>query len=68
MFWLEKDAKPSIRDQILEMTLDETTGLPVRAYQIETIWNIGQVQDYRDRGGRIEFWGCWVRKGALGKE
>ena len=68
IFWLEKDAKPSIRDQILEVTLDEDTGLPIRAYNIETIWNIGLIQDFRDKNGRIEFWGCWVRKGALGKE
>jgi hypothetical protein len=68
LWWLPYDAKPTLRDVILEVTLDEGTGLPKKPYKIESIWNIGQVQDYRDQGGRIEFWGCWVRKGGLGKE
>jgi hypothetical protein len=68
IFWLEHTAVPGIRDIILEVTLDPDTGMPTEPYNIEAIWNIGQIQDYRDKYGRIEFWGCWVRRGALGKE
>jgi hypothetical protein len=67
IFWFKHDVKPTRRDSILEVTLDEATGQPVQAINIEKIWDIGQVQDFRDRYGRIEFWGCWVRDSQLGK-
>lgn len=69
VFWFghEVDPAPSRRDSILEVRLNETTGLPIRAVDIEARWEIGQIQGYRDQGGRIEFWACWVREGALGK-
>lgn len=68
LFWFKHDVKPTKRDVILEVTLDEETGQPVEAINIEKIWSIGQVQDFRDRYGRVEYWGCWVRDGQLGKE
>jgi hypothetical protein len=70
LFWFgaDVDPGPSKRDLILEVTLDEQTGLPVQAVKVEKIWNIGQVHPFRDKFGRIEYWGCWVREGALGKE
>jgi hypothetical protein len=70
VFFLEHDPDwaPSLRDLILEVTLNEETGEPVKPYNIETTWDIGQVYDARDKHGRVEFWTVWVRRGALGKE
>lgn len=70
IFWFEHTVSPapSRRDQILEVTLDEYTGLPRKAINIEAVWSIGQVHSYRDKGGRIEYHACWVREGSLGKE
>lgn len=70
LFWFGPDVYPgpSRRDVILEVKLDPYTGEPTKAYKIEAQWGIGQVQSFRDKGGRLEFWGCWVREGSLGKE
>lgn len=70
MFWFDHTLVPgpSRRDVILEVTLDQDTGLPKKPVNIEAIWNIGQRQDYRDKGGRIEYWAVWVKSGELGKE
>lgn len=70
IFWFGHDVEPgpSKRDLIIEVTTDEATRLPVKAYNIEKVWNIGQVHAFRDRNGRIEYWACWVKEGATGKE
>lgn len=70
IFWFGHDVNPgpSRRDAILEVKLDPNTGEPTKAYKIEAQWSIGQVQGFRDKGGRIEYWACWVREGSLGKE
>jgi hypothetical protein len=70
IFWFGHDVNPapSRRDTILEVRLDPDTGQPVKAYQIEAQWSIGQVHGFRDKGGRVEYWACWVREGSLGKE
>lgn len=70
VFWFGMDVNPGPgkRDLILEVTLSQSTGLPLQAVHIERIWNIGQVYPLRDQGGNIEFWACWVREGGLGKE
>ena len=67
VFWFKYDVNPGIRDVILEITLGDD-GQPTLPVQIEAIWNIGQLYDARDRNGRVEFWACWVRRGAMGKE
>ena len=68
LFWLKHDVKPATRDCIMEVTLDPNTGEPVKAYNIETVWNINSTHDYRDKYGRIEYWACWCKMGRLGKE
>lgn len=70
IFWFthELEPGPSKRDLILEVTLDEATRMPVRAVNIEKVWNIGLVHPFRDRLGRIEYWAAWVNEGASGKE
>jgi hypothetical protein len=70
IFWFghDVDPGPSRRDTILEVKLDPNTGMPTKGYVIEAQWSIGQVHSFRDKGGRIEYWACWVREGSLGKE
>lgn len=70
VFWFGPDVYPgpSKRDQILEVTTGRDDGEIVEVPTIELVWNIGQVQGYRDKFGRLEFWACWVKEGAIGKE
>ena len=66
IFWIKWDEKPNRMDKIVEVTLD-ADGEPVIAHRIEMIWEINFVHDYRDKWGRVEFWGCWVHNTGLTK-
>lgn len=60
------DLIPSISDQIIEVSLAED-GCPKLAYNIERIYDIQQTHDYRDQGGRIEYWSLVAVQRVLGK-
>jgi len=57
VIWVKYDKKPTRMDKILEVTLG-SDGNPTLAKKIEMIWEINWAQDYRDKWGRVEFWGC----------
>lgn len=61
------DTLPTINDQIIEVTLDETTRLPKRAYNIERVYDIQQTHEFRDQNGRIEYWSLLVEQQVIGK-
>jgi len=66
VFWVKYDKKPSRLDKILEVSLD-TDGEPEVPRRIEIMWEINWSQDFRDKWGRVEFWGCWVHNTGLTK-
>lgn len=61
------DIVPTLNDQILEITLDETTQQPELAFNIERIYDIHQTHDYRDQNGRVEYWSLLVQQQVIGK-
>jgi len=67
IIWVKYDKKPTKLDKIVEVSLDAGTGDPEKPYRIEIVWEINWVQDYRDKFGRVEFWGCWVHNTGLTK-
>lgn len=58
IIWLQYDQKPTRADKIIEVSLGED-GEPTLAKKIEITWEINWCQDYRDKYGRVEFWGCF---------
>lgn len=58
---------PDISDMIIEVTLDDATGLPKLAYNIERIYDLQAVQEYRDKHGRIEYWSVLAQQRVIGK-
>lgn len=58
---------PTVNDCIIEVTLDEATGMPKLAYNIERVYDIESTHEYRDKGGRIEYWSLLVFQSVLGK-
>lgn len=61
------DLLPTINDQIIEVTLDEETGLPKRAWNIERVYDVHFTHEYRDQKGRIEYWLLLVQQKVWGK-
>lgn len=58
---------PTMNDQIIQVRLDEETQLPIVAFTIEKIYDIKATHEYRDKGGRIEYWAVLVQQQVIGK-
>lgn len=61
------DVVPTMFDQLVQVALDDTTGLPELAYRIEKVFDINQVHGYRDRKGRLEYWSVLASEQTTGK-
>jgi len=66
IIWVKYDQKPNRMDKILEVSLG-TDGEPITAKKIELIWEVNWAQDYRDKWGRVEFWGCFCHNTGVTK-
>lgn len=63
VFFLKWDQKPTNKDQILEIEIDESTRLPVRPYNILNTFDIELAEENRDlEKGRIEYWTCYCKE------
>ena len=66
VMWVKYDKKPTRQDKLIEVSLD-SQGEPEKPFRIEIMWEIDWTQDYRDKWGRVEFWGCWIHNTGLTK-
>lgn len=52
-------------DQILEITLDPNTGLPLQPFQVLRSFVLGDASPARGKNGRVEFWKAVVEERSL---
>lgn len=65
--YIERFLKPTIGDFIIELGLDETTGLFAKAYRAKEIFDIEYIHDYRDKFGRVEYYALTCNKRVTGR-
>lgn len=66
IFYFKHDVAPKVGDGIIYVTLN-ADGDPIRPYEMERMWKIEMVEDFRDKRGRIEYWGVMAEQRAIGK-
>ena len=71
VFIIEADKMPKNTDYILELELDETTGIPVQPFSVRRVWSIQDAEPLRagqpvSHAGGIEFFRCFVEENNLG--
>lgn len=62
VYILEHDAFPKNTDYIIELDLDESTGIPRQPFSIRGMFKINDSHDMRGKDGRIEFFRCYVEE------
>ena len=74
VFWVQHQVKPNRGDFLLEIAQDGDTAncdgqiQPVAPFEIVRKYDIMDVDDMRDRGGRVEFWRVVCEEADLGDE
>ena len=68
---VESDKLPRNTDYILELQLDENTGIPTQPFRIRRVWEIQDAEPMRagqpvKHAGGIEYFRCFVEEDNLG--
>ena len=71
IFIIESDKIPKNTDYILELDLDEKTGIPIQPFSITRVWRIQDSESLcagqpTKHGGGIEYFRCFTEEDNLG--
>ena len=72
VFILEHEKKPKNTDFILELNLNEDTGVPIQPFKVTRVWKIQDAEPMRagqptkKPTGRIDFFRCFAEESNLG--
>ena len=62
IFYIETQYRPTQQDFIIEVELQRQTGEPIVPLKIAIAYDITDIRDMRDKGGRIEYYAVTAQR------